>query len=67
MIDGTTLSVVTEGSLVLARRFGERWAASVGPIATYINQNIQSNNGNVRDFQRTTIGVMVFGGLKYRL
>jgi hypothetical protein len=67
MTGGTTLSVVTEGSLMLARRFGDRWAASIGPIATYLNQNIQSNNVNAHDFQRTTFHVMLFSGLKYQL
>jgi hypothetical protein len=67
MTGGTTLSVVTEGSLMLARRFGDRWAASVGPIATYLDQDIQSNNSNAHDFERTSFTVMLFGGVKYRL
>jgi hypothetical protein len=67
MTGGDTLSVVTEGSLMLARRFGDRWAASVGPIATYLNQDIPSSNVNAHDFQRTTFTVMLFGGLRYQL
>ena len=67
MFDGKTLSVVTEGSLMLARRFGDRWAASVGPIATYLNQDMPSSNADRPDFQRSTFTVMLFGGLKYQL
>lgn len=67
MTGGTTFSMVTEGSLMLGRRVGESWAASIGPIVTYLNQDIASNNSEAHDFQRTSLGVMLFGGLKYRL
>ena len=67
MTGGKTVSVVTEASLMLARRFGERWAASAGPIATYLNQDMPSNTADGYGFQRNTLTVMLFGGLKYQL